>query len=87
MSKKVLLILGGIILISFGVVIGSKNTDGPNEYFEMSKNEVEEQIKNNEEIKTKNLYPEADKTTKLAQNIDQLIMKIISVVKNKIGSN
>ena len=87
MSKKVMCICGGIILVLLGVVIGSKNTSGTSEYFEQSKQEFENQIANDEEIKTKSVYPQADNTTKIAQMIDRLIMKVTNTVKNRIGSN
>lgn len=72
-----------IFILLLGIIIGSINTVGQREYFNISKDEFENNINNNE-YQNLPLIVEKDTSTKLAQKIDDKIYSTINKIFNKI---
>ena len=75
-----------IVILIIGIIIGSINTVGQRSYFEQAKNDFEQSIDNPNHINLPTIV-ETDKSTKVAQKIDNSIYGIFKKILNKIASN
>ena len=75
-----------IVFLVLGIIIGSNNNIGPNNYFEESKNEFEDQIQlPNNTYEPKNIQVEGNILSKVAVKIDEKINDLIHAVLEKIA--
>ena len=72
-----------IFLIFLGIIIGSLNTVGQREYFNVSKENFENNIKNDNH-KNLPIIVEQDASTKIAQTIDDKIFKTLNKLMRKV---
>ena len=77
---KALLIIGILFL---GIIIGSINTVGQREYFNVSKENFENNI-NNDNYQHLPLIVEKDTSTKIAQKIDDKIYSSLNKLMKKV---
>lgn len=75
-----------IIILIFGIIIGSINTVGQRSYFEAAKNDFEESINDPNHTNLPTVV-ENDKSTKVAQKIENSIYGIFKKILNKIASS
>ena len=74
-----------LIVLFMGVIIGSTNTVGQREYFEDAKNDFENSITDPNRTNLP-LIVEKDKTTKIAQKLENGIYKGFKKILKKIAS-
>ena len=75
-----------ITFLVLGLVIGSRNTIGPNNYFEESKNEFEDTIQTpNNKYQPPQTKIEGNILSKAAIKIDEKINSLIQAVLDKIA--
>lgn len=72
-----------IFLIFFGIIIGSLNTVGQREYFNVSKENFENNI-NNDNHENLPIIVEQEASTKIAQTIDDKIFKTLNKLMRKV---
>ena len=77
---KAILIIGILFL---GIIIGSINTVGQREYFNVSKENFENNI-NNDNYQYLPLIVEKDTSTKIAQKIDDKIYSTLNKLMKKV---
>ena len=74
-----------LIVLFMGVIIGSTNTVGQRDYFEDAKNDFENSITDPNHTNLP-LIVEKDKTTKIAQKLENGIYKGFKKILKKIAS-
>lgn len=72
-----------LFILLLGIIIGSINTVGQREYFNISKNDFENNI-NNEDYNNLPLIVEQDTSTKIAQKIDDKIYSTLNKIIQKV---
>ena len=86
MKIKVRTILLIFVMLIMGIIIGSQNSVGTNNYFEETKDEFEQEIINpNNTYEPKKTVVEGNALSKAAVKIDDLINTIINKVLEKIA--
>ena len=75
-----------ILFLIFGVIIGSMDTVGQREYFEIAKDKYEENIINPNYSNLPTI-PKKDKTTSVAQKIDNKIYQSFQKILKKMFSS
>lgn len=86
MRIKVRTILLIFVMLIMGIIIGSQNSVGTNNYFEETKDEFEQEIINpNNTYEPKKTVVEGNALSKAAVKIDDLINTIINKVLEKIA--
>ena len=86
MRIKVRTILLIFVMLIMGIIIGSQNSVGTNNYFEETKDEFEQEIINpNNTYEPKKTVVEGNALSKAAVKIDDLINAIINKVLEKIA--
>ncbi len=84
--KRISVVFIVILLILFGVIIGSIDTVGQRDYFENAKNDYEENISNPNYTNLPTV-PYKDQTTKIAQKIDNTIYNSFKKILKKMFSS
>lgn len=72
-----------LFILLLGIIIGSINTVGQREYFNISKNDFENNI-NNGDYNNLPLIVEQDTSTKIAQKIDDKIYSTLNKIIQKV---
>lgn len=86
MRIKIRTILLIFVMLIMGIIIGSQNSVGTNNYFEETKDEFEQEIINpNNTYEPKKTVVEGNVLSKAAVKIDDLINTIINKVLEKIA--
>jgi hypothetical protein len=86
MRIKIRTILLIFVMLIMGIIIGSQNSVGTNNYFEETKDEFEQEIINpNNTYEPKKTVVEGNALSKAAVKIDDLINTIINKVLEKIA--
>ncbi len=73
------------IIFLLGLIVGSVNTVGQRDYFEQAKNNFENKVENQSDLNIP-FITEKDKTTKIAQKIDNTIFKTLKKILKRIAS-
>ncbi len=82
--KKRTILLIGVFLI-MGIIIGTQNSVGNNNYFEEAKNEFEQNItKPNNNYEVKNTQVEGNTISKIAVKLDEKINDLLTILLEKI---
>lgn len=84
--KHVNILLIIIALMIIGIIIGSIDTVGQRDYFEIAKDDFEENIDNPNYTNLPTI-PNKDKSTKIAHKIDNLIYQSLEKILKKMFSS